>query len=489
MSYPQERINLSEAEIRAVYRQGEEVMVGLVTHLLKRLEAVESRLEVLEGSRKKTSRNSHKPPSGDGFGKRTKSLRVNSEHPSGGQPGHPGSTLEWREAVDEVEIHDVETCCHCGVSLSKVPVEQWLARQVFDLPTLDLRVTEHQVAVKCCHQCGQQNQGCFPVAARNVVQYGPRLKGMMVYLMEAQLLPSARTCEVLNDLFGVHVSEGTLYNSRRQCFDHLASAEQSIRDALLHSRTIHFDETGMRVQGQLWWLHVACTDGLTYYFGHPKRGQTAMNEMALLPKFSGKAVHDGWQSYAGYECEHFLCNAHHLRELQFVLEHYGQWWAYHLSLLLVTILHQVNVAKAQGQTALLTEQLTAFEARYHEILKQGLAVNPMPTASPEVPKKRGRPKRSPPLNLLMRLQSQPASVLGFMYDFEVPFDNNQAERDLRMMKLKQKISGCFRSETGARMFCRIRGYLSTLRKQEQNVLDALVKLFSGHNISLELQPK
>ena len=489
MSQPQERINLSEAEIRAVYRQGEEAVVSWVTQLLQRLEVVESRLEALEGRRKKTSRNSHKPPSGDGFDKRTKSLRLNSEKPSGGQAGHPGSTLEWSETVDWVEPHDVATCGCCGVSLSEVPVEQWLARQVFDLPAIELQVTEHQVAVKCCQQCGQQNQGSFPVEANNVVQYGPRLKGMRVYLMESQLLPSARTGEVLSDLFGVQVSEGTLYTSRRQCFEHLAAVEQTIPATLRNASPVHFDETGMRVQGQLWWLHVACTERLTYYFVHPKRGQAAMDEMAILPAFSGQAVHDGWKSYAGYECEHFLCNAHHLRELQFILDHYGQWWAYHLSLLLVTILHQVNAAKAQGQTALPTEQLTALETRYHEILEQGLAVNPLPTASPEGPKKRGRPKRSPPLNLLMRLQSQPASVLGFRYDFAVPFDNNQAERDLRMMKLKQKISGCFRSEAGARMFCRIRGYLSTLRKQEQNVLEALIALFSGQTTSLDLQPE
>lgn len=489
MSHPQERIKLNAAEIRAVYRQGEEAVVSLVTQLLQRLEVVESRLEALEGSPQKTSRNSHKPPSTDGFSKRTQSLRVPSERPTGGQVGHPGSTLEWSETVAQVETHEVETCGHCGVSLSAAPVEQWLARQVFDLPTLELQVTEHQVAVKCCPQCGQQNQGEFPVAASHQVQYGPRLKSMMVYLMEGQLLPSARTCEVLHDLFGVQVSEGTLYTSRRQCFEHLATVEQTLQETLIHSSVVHFDETGMRVQGRLWWLHVACTDSLTYYFVHTKRGRAAMDEMTILPQFAGKAIHDGWQSYASYECEHFLCNAHHLRELQFILEHYGQWWAYHLSLLLVTILHQVNAAKAEGQTALPPAQLTVFAARYHDILAQGFAANPLPTTAPETPKKRGRPKRSPPLNLLLRLQSQPDSVLGFMYDFEVPFDNNQAERDLRMMKLKQKISGCFRSEAGAQMFCRIRGYLSTLRKQEQNVLDALVELFSGHDVALDFQAK
>ena len=467
-----------------MYAQGEDAVVSLVRQLLTRFDELESRLETLEGRSKKTSRNSHKPPSGDGLGKRTKSLRPQSDKPSGGQPGHAGSTLEWSETVDWIEFHDVNICTGCGKVLKDAPVEQWLARQVFDIPSIEVIVTEHRVAVKCCGTCGHQTQGKFPVDARNVVQYGPRLKAMMVYLMDGQLLPSGRTCEILSDLLGVRVSEGTLYTSRTHCYEQLASMEQGIQSMLVNSSKVHFDETGLRVNGQLWWLHVACTDGLTYYFVHPKRGTVAMDEMAILPEFSGKAIHDGLKSYARYECDHFLCNAHHLRELRFILEQYDQGWAYQLSLLLVTILYQVQAAKTDGQIALPDDQLQAFEARYAEILDQGFAANPMPTPPPDAPKKRGRPKRSPPRNLLERLKSQQASVLGFMHDFEVPFDNNQAERDLRMMKLKQKISGCFRSVDGTRMFCRIRGYLSTLRKLDQNILDALIGLFSGNPIPL-----
>jgi transposase len=489
LSQLERHFQLNEDEIRAVYRQGEDAVVSLVTQLLERLETVESRLEALEKRPKKTSRNSHKPPSGDGFGKRTQSLRRKSDKSSGGQPGHPGQTLEWRETADEVEVHDVATCGGCGASLAAVAPEAWLARQVFDIPPIELQVTEHRVAVKCCGQCGQENHGCFPAEASNVVQYGPRLKSMMVYLMEAQLLPSERTCEVLRDLLGVRVSEGTLYTSRTQCFEQLASLEQAIHTALVNASTVHFDETGLRVKGQLWWLHVACTDGLTYYFVHPKRGQIAMDEIAILPEFAGKAIHDGWKSYQDYGCEHFLCNAHHLRELRYLLEQSGQWWTYQLSLLLVTILSVVQAAKAQGQSALPLAQLEAFEQRYADILEQGFAANPLPTPSDDAPKPRGRPKRSPARNLLERLRSQQASVLGFMYDFEVPFDNNQAERDVRMMKLKQKISGCFRSVDGARMFCRIRGYLSTLRKQQQPILEVLINVFSGNLVSLALQPE
>ena len=472
-----------------MYAQGEEAVIALVEGLLESIEQLGARVEVLEGKASKTSRNSSKPPSGDGFGKRTKSLRRQSEKNSGGQPEHPGHTLEWRADVEQVVEHPVRQCEGCGATLEEEPVEQWRLRQVHDIPKIAIEVTEHRVEVKTCPHCGQENEGKFPTEATNVVQYGPRLKGVMVYLMEGQLLPSARICELLSEVLGVEVSEGTLYTTREQCFKQLEPIANEIQAAITASGVVHFDETGMRVNGKLWWLHVACTSGLTYYFVHPKRGPVAMDGMGILPEFAGKAIHDGWKSYDDYGCEHFLCNAHHLRELQFILERYEQPWAFQMSLLLVTILRQVQTAQTQGHTALPPEQVQAFETRYQAILHQGLAANPHLAPPPNEPKKRGRPKQSPPRNLLLRLQSKQASVLGFMYDFAVPFDNNQAERDIRMMKLKQKISGCFRSPDGAKMFCRIRGYLSTLRKQGQNVLDALIALFSGKPQSLLLQPE
>ncbi|MBE9111779.1 IS66 family transposase [Nodosilinea sp. LEGE 07298] len=484
-------MQLSDAEIRAIYAEGEEAVVSVVSELLERLNRLESEVKDLQGRLRKDSRNSSKPPSGDGFGKRLRSLRRSSERPSGGQTGHPGQTLEWRSDPDAVERHSVAVCSTCGISLATVPVEDVLARQVLDIPPIDLVVTEHHVEVKGCPHCGQVNQGSFPPEVNTVVQYGSRLKGIMVYLMEGQLLPSNRVCEVLRDLVGVRVSEGTLYTTREQCFEHLAPIEAEIQQAIQQAAVVHFDETGLRVNQCLWWLHVASTNGLTYYFVHPKRGQVAMDEMGILPAFSGTAVHDGWKSYQRYDCEHSLCNAHHLRELQYILEHYAQPWAFQMSLLLVTIHHHVEAAKAQGQRTLSQQDLAAFEARYQAILAQGLADNPLPSPGPASAKKRkrGRPRRSPPRNLLERLQAHSASVLGFMYDFTLPFDNNQAERDLRMMKLKQKISGGFRSEDGARRFCRIRGYLATLRKQGLNVLDALLNLFSANPQSPLPQPE
>jgi transposase len=489
LSKPAPPLPISREDIRAVYAHGEDAVIALVEGLLARIEALEKRVEGLESKASKTSRNSSKPPSEDGFVKRTKSLRSKSDKASGAQAGHPGNTLEWSTEVDHTVEHSVTNCRGCGAGLAAEPVQRQLARQVYDLPPLELEVTEHRVAVKRCPHCGEESEGEFPAVATNVVQYGPRLKGVIVYLMEGQLLPSARTCEVLHEVLGVSVSEGTLYNTRDQCFQKLEPLERELHAAVGASAVVHFDETGLRVNGHLWWLHVACTSGLTYYFIHPKRGTEAMDEMGILPEFEGKAIHDGLKSYPGYDCEHFLCNAHHLRELQFILERYEQPWAFQMSLLLVTILRQVQAAQSQEQAALPPEQIKAFEARYQAILEQGLAANPSTAPPPDAPKKRGRPKQSPPHNLLDRLQSQQASVLGFMYDFAVPFDNNQAERDIRMMKLKQKISGSFRSTDGAKMFARIRGYLSTLRKQGQNVLDALIALFSGTPKPLTLQPE
>lgn len=489
MSQPKRSISLSEAEVRAIYAQGEEAVVSLVMQLLGRLNQLEAEVKDLKGRLSKDSRNSSKPPSGDGFGKRTRSLRRQSDRPSGGQDGHPGQTLEWSPEPDEVERHPVGECSGCGASLATVAVEAVLARQVLDIPPSRLVVTEHQVEVKGCPHCGQVNQGHFPPEATTVVQYGPRLKGMMLYLMEGQLLPSNRVCEVLRDLVGVGVSEGTLYTTREQGFEHLAPIEEGIRQAIQQAAVVHFDETGLRVNQRLWWLHGASTAGLTYYFAHPKRGQAAMNEMGILPGFDGKAVHDGWKSYQSYACKHFLCNAHHLRELQYLWEQYGQGWAVQMSLLLSSTHRAVEAVKGQGEEALPPLDLAAVEARYAAVLEQGWAENPLPPPSTVRPKPRGRPKGSPARNLLERLQKHQASVLGFMHDFTIPFDNNQAERDLRMIKLKQKISGCFRSEDGVRQFCRIRGYLSTLRKQGLNVLDALIELFSGNAQSPTPQPE
>lgn len=466
-----------------MYGQGEEAVIALVESLVERINALEERVEVLENQRAKHSGNSSKPPSGDGFKKRTKSLRQKSERSSGGQAGHPGSTLEWSVEPEFVETHRVETCCGCGVSLVNAPLQEWEVRQVHDLPVIELEVTEHQREVKICPHCGELNRGEFPAEVQQSVQYGVNLQGLMVYLMEWQLLPSQRVCQLLEEVFGVEVSEGTLYNVRNRCFEALAASEGEIHSALQAAEVVHFDETGFRVNNTLWWLHVACTDELTFYFVHRKRGKLALDEMGILPIFAGVAVHDGFKSYAPYEALHSLCNAHHLRELVFIAERYSQEWADLMITLLVQMKQQVEAAKASGASALDPLTLAELEQNYADILQLGFDANPPQPIPEHQPKRRGPPKQTPAKNLLERLQSQQDQVLRFLHNFDVPFDNNQAERDLRMMKLKQKISGCFRSQEGARMFCRIRGYLSTIRKQGRNILDAIVQLLMGDSIS------
>lgn len=468
---------ISEADIRAVYQQGEDAVVELVTSLIERIEHLG-----------KDSRNSSKPPSGDGFAKRTKSLRGKSKRKSGGQKGHPGNTLEWSDTVDAVVLHPVTQCQECGASLTEVEPQKYDLSQVHELPPLSLQVIEHQAEVKYCEHCQTLSRGVFPADVTNVVQYGSSLKGLMVYLMDAQLLPFERTSELLKEVFGCQVSEGTLCNTRTTCAQKLEPIEVQIKEGIEQSAVGHFDETGLRVNSKLWWLHVACTSGLTYYFVHAKRGKTAMDEMDILPNFTGTSIHDGWKSYASYDCPHGLCNAHHLRELLFVVEHYQQPWAEEMMTLLVDIKTQVESAQAEGLKALSTEQIEMFEQRYCKVLADGFRSNPIPPVDENAPKKRGKKKQSTPKNLLDRLEKYQSAVLAFMYDFQIPFDNNQAERDIRMMKLKQKISGCFRSLAGAQQFCRIRGYISTLRKQDIPVLDSLRSVFVGTPVVPILQP-
>jgi transposase len=479
-------IILTRSEIRGIYGQGEEAVITFVEGLLKKLSDYETELrllrpkiETLENQQAKDSHNSSKPPSSNGFkNRRTRSLRKKSGRKSGGQPGHPGSTLEWIEHPDFTEVHPVLKCQTCGLSLIDTPVMNWELSQVHDLPPLRLLVTNHSVEIKCCPHCQTLNRGARPADITSGVQYGSRLKGLMAYLSDYQLLPSERSLELLNDVLGCRISEGTLYNARQQCFKELEPIEHHVVEALKTSPVAHFDETGARVKGKLFWLHVASSPLLTYYFIHGKRGRAAMDEMGILPHFKGISVHDGFKSYAQYDCLHGLCNAHHMRELVFISERYEQPWAEQMLQLLVDINTAVETTKAQGLDALTPERLRTFESQYQSILREGFAANP-PVPS-EAPKYRGRPKQSPPKNLLDRLQNQQEAVLRFMHDFRVPFDNNQGERDLRMMKVKQKISGGFRSLFGGQIFCRIRGYISTLKKQKLNILEELKKVFMGN---------
>jgi transposase len=426
----------------------------------------------------KNSQNSGRPPSSDGLKKpRTRSLRQKTGRRSGGQQGHEGHTLKMAEQPDHIRVHAVTVCPHCTTDLRSVEPRKQERRQVFDIPPVQVEVTEHQAEVKECPTCGEQVKGEFPAAVTQPVQYGPRLKAQATYLNTYQLIPWARTRELLGDFYGHTPAEAIVLQSNATVVDRIAPSLDTIKQQLIAAHVVHFDESGLRVEGQLNWLHVASTDSLTYYDVHPKRGQDGMKAVGILSQFKGRAVHDHWRSYFTFkQCQHALCNAHHLRELQFVVDQYEQEWAQEMMHLLLDIKAEVDAAPPE-QLSLLPERLTHFEQRYDELIALGLEANPPPADPP--PKKRGRKKQSPPKNLLDRLQQHKPQVLAFMYDLRVPFDNNLAERDVRMVKVKQKVSGAFRTRTGAETFCAIRSYISTARKHGQNVIDALHSALMG----------
>jgi transposase len=427
----------------------------------------------------KNSRNSGKPPSSDGLKKpKTRNLRRKNGRRSGGQEGHPGHTLKMVEKPDHVEHYEVSACPQCAADLQTIEACEFERRQVFDVPPVHIKVTEHRAEIKVCPQCEKRVKAKFPSDVTQPVQYGLRIKAQAAYLNNYQLIPLARTCELLGDFYGHTPAQALILDANAALVDQIEPSLEATWQQLIASPVVHFDESGLRVEGKLNWLHVASTEWLTYYTVHPKRGQEGMRAMGILPLFQGRAMHDHWQSYFIFDhCQHTLCNAHHLRELQFVMDQYQQSWAEEMSQVLLDIKAEVDAAPLEHMS-LAPERLTHFEQRYHELISQGLKANPPPAHPP--PKKRGRKKQSPPKNLLDRLLQFKPQVLAFMYDFRVPFDNNLAERDVRMVKIKQKVSGTFRTRTGAETFCAIRSYISTVRKHNLNVIDAIHHALSGN---------
>lgn len=455
-----------------------------VAQLLERITQLEAQLAL-------NSHNSSKPPSSDGFVRppKNRSLRKATGKKAGGQPGHEGHTLSWNEQPDQIVEHLPTQCSECHTELGEVAVASWQSHQVLDLPQ-DLKLTtlEHRTALKKCPHCHKVNQAHFPYEATHYLQYGPQLRAFAVYLSQVQLLPYERTCEVINELFRLKLSQGSLTRMIEECYDHLQEPEKVIRAGLVQAEVAHNDETGLYVQGQRRWLHVMSCSYLTFYAYHLKRGKKATDEIGLLPLFKGTSIHDSWSPYWGYEqCQHALCNAHLLRELTFVAEQLNQAWAADLIKVVLDLKESVEVARQLGHTCLSASNLQEWHTRYANLLVLGLAANPPPPGGwPR--NKRGRPKQSKAKNLIDRLQSRWREVLAFAYDFKVPFDNNQAERDLRMIKVQQKVSGGFRSEAGATWFCRIRSYISTLRKQGQSAYYALKQAFMAQPLLPALPP-
>jgi len=471
------------AQVLRAYQEGPEAVVSCVGTLLSaltaRLTALEAENARLAARLGTTSHNSGKPPSSDGPGVKPHptSQGGRSGRPSGGQPGHTGHTAQLVATPDAVEVHAPAQCGGCGQSLAGIPVLRRERRQVVDIPPITARVIEHQAQTLCCPQCGTETSGAFPPEVAAPVQYGPGVATLAVYLTQEQLLPLARTRAVLAEVFGCPVAEGTIERAVATCHERLAPVEAAIKQGVLSAPVAHFDETGVHVRDTLAWLHVASTPRLTFYAVHPKRGRVAMDALDVLPQFRGRAVHDGLSSYGQYaQCAHALCNAHHLRELTFVEEQLGQGWAATLKGVLGEGKQAVDAARARGETGVSEEVRQELTRRYDAALEEGARANPPapPTGT------RGRPKRGKAGNLVDRLRTHKEATLAFLSDTTVPFDNNQAERDIRMTKVREKISGCFRTPTGGARFCRIRGYISTLRKHGQPIFAALRQALSAN---------
>ena len=435
-------------------------------------------IQALQDKEAKDSQNSSKPPSSDGLKKkpRTQSLRQKSGRKVGGQPGHEGSTLQMVEEPNHIIEHKVHSCPHCQTELSTIEATDYGRRQVFDIPAVQIEITEHRAEVKACPNCQKEVKASYPETVSQRVQYGPRLHAQTCYLNTYQLIPMARTCELLDDFYNVRPSTAFVVKANQSVREESQPSLNLIKEQLQQADLAHFDESGVRVDGKLQWLHSSSTETLTYYGVHEKRGREAMDAIGILPEFKGRAVHDHYKSYNTYDCEHAFCNAHHLRELQFITDQYQQEWASQMATLLRDIKHEIDESPVSS-SSLPIGRLIHFSKLYDTILEQGFLANPPPDTPP--PKSRGRIKQSPPKNLLDRLKTHKAEVLAFMYDFNVPFDNNLAERDIRMIKVKQNVSGSFRTQHGAHTFSDIRSYISTARKQATNAFSAILNAIKG----------
>ncbi|PHD52016.1 transposase [Bacillus toyonensis] len=441
------------------YKKGPTAVIFLFEETFSKLER---RIEELENRSKKNSKNSHKPPSTDGLRKPvTKSLRKSSQRQTGGQLGHKGHTLHLTTTPDHTITYSPMQCICCNTSLHHEPVKGYRIRQVYDLPPIQIEVAEHKVEQKECPHCQSIQESQFPFTVSRPVQYGPNIKRLIPYLTHYQCLSLKRTKEFFQDCFGHSISEGTLVNHAHSFSSALQPFLQEVKEKILQSPVVHFDETGMRVENKTQWLHTASTPEVTLQHIHQKRGKESMDAGEILPSFSGIAMHDGWKPYDVYtDCRHVLCNAHLLRDLQGIIDSTCQKWAQQMQ----EFLTQALTLKKQYKGILpKTEQQNLFVV-YQSILKK------QPAFSTEL-KKKG--KRTPAQNLWNRFVKYADRILAFLEHPDIPFDNNQAERDIRMTKVKQKVSGTFRSKKGAEFFCQIRSFMSTMKKQKHSVLQAI----------------
>jgi transposase len=435
--------------------------------------SLQSENKELKARLNKNSKNSHKPPSSEGLNKKPVLERLTKAPKSnGGQKGHTGKTLEKVESPDDIVVHHAACCCGCNEALDGSHlIKTGESRQVFDLPAPRLHVTEHQLGFSQCH-CGTVTQGEFPAHVVSQTQYGNRIKSLSVMLNIDYKVPVERIQRLFDDLYRCSFNESTVINTNQACFERLESVEQVIVQNLLESNTAHSDETGIRCAGKLHWLHTFCSGLFTFLFVHPNRGDEALSSVhSLVKDFKNWLIHDCWAAYFTFAgCKHGICNAHILRELQALIED-GSIWAKKCQDFLI----ELYLATEKG-----TKTIDDL-AQKQEWLDKYQAVCNLADEEEPPPKKgkRGKPKNSKGRNLLNRLTKYQDAVLAFAFTEGVPFTNNQAERDIRGVKVKQKISNGFRTLNGAKSYARIQGFISTMRKQQKNVFNELVNVFDN----------
>ena len=475
---PKEAFDLVPEPVRAYIHHLEKI----IQRQQLQIEKLGVQVDELKARLSKNSSNSSKPPSSDGLKRKPKSQRGKSDKKPGGQQGHTGRGLSQTEHPNFIVSHSPTSCSECGTNLSEVNGSCVEKRQVFEVPQPKVEVTEHRVEQKKCPCCGENTRALFPENVRGPTQYGERVQALVAYLSHQHFIPVDRVCEILEDVFGTSLSPGTCANIDERLFRELEVFEKSLKAYLLAARVLHFDETGMRCEKKLHWVHVASSQLATLFTIHPKRGQEAMNEADILPQYKGVGVHDHWFPYFSYkQMLHGLCNSHHLRELTFIHEEKKEEWAKAMKDLLIFAKKEEEQHFEQGM--LPAETTLQVEQRYMRIINEGIEYH---SRLPPLPKaKRGKQKQREGKNLLDRLKEKRDCVLRFMYDFSVPFTNNQGEQDIRMVKLKQKVSGCFRKIRGGQIFCRTRSYISTARKQGWNIWDALADAIRGSPWLLE----
>lgn len=462
---------LRREDIFALYEHGgieavADVVVALVESLTQRLTAVEAELQVLREQVSRNSRNSSKPPSSDGL-KRVVQTRVASGRKQGGQPGHKGHHLSLVDTADEIILHTPLECPDCGTSLGDVAVTQQERRQIIDLPPPRALVTEHRAQTKHCPCCRRQVKARFPDHVAHRIVYGANLSAMAVFLAVEHAVSLDRVADIIATISGYRPAAATIYSMIENCWERLEPAEARIIEGIVASEVVHFDESSVRTGTKIHWLHSASTETLTYLQVHRQRGSEAMNHLTILPRFQGVAVHDFWKPYLTYDCSHSFCNAHLLRELQWLEEERKHLWAARIAELLRAMLRQSHDPETKHS------DIAAALKHYDELLDDALRQHPRNDRTG----KRGRTAQSKEYNLLQRLKTYKHDILRFLHDKRVPFTNNLAERDIRPIKTKMKVSGCFRSTKGADFYCRIRSYCATVKKQHANLWNALSQAF------------